>query len=233
MENDNNATPSRKKTPLIKIVLTVLVSLFFLFLAFIVYGVAINNNFYKLILVTSDSMAPVFRSGDLIMIVKVDPEQIKVGDIVTFQTKDRRLLTHRVVEIKEDGEYVTKGDANEEADYWSDGWKLKQVNAKYVARFPIMGRLIFWMKGLLVNETGAWLKDTKKLQMDMVAGERDNIPDENINEIPEEPAATPERTAPEPIITPEPTAAPEQTMTPEPAATSEQTEAVEDSTVTY
>mgnify|MGYP000441968385 FL=1 len=171
MENDNNATPSRKKTPLIKIVLTVLVSLFFLFLAFIVYGVAINNNFYKLILVTSDSMAPVFRSGDLIMIVKVDPEQIKVGDIVTFQTKDRRLLTHRVVEIKEDGEYVTKGDANEEADYWSDGWKLKQVNAKYVARFPIMGRLIFWMKGLLVNETGAWLKDTKKLQMDMVAGE--------------------------------------------------------------
>ena len=237
-DRNNNTSPSRK-TPLIKIVLTVLGSLLFLFLAFIAYGVAVNNSFYKLILVTSDSMTPVFKSGDLIMIVRVDPDQVKVGDIVTFQTKDHKLLTHRIVEIKEDGEIVTKGDANEEADRWSDGWKLKKVSAKYVARIPIVGRFMSWIKGSFVNETVAWLKDTKKLQIEMVAGVR-NIPDEDINKVPDEPTATPEPTEtseptmtpeptpiPAPTAIPEPTETPEPTMTPEPTATPEQTEVVE------
>jgi len=165
LDDKNNNTSPSKKTSLIKIVFTVLGSLLFLFLAFIAYGVAVNNSLYKLILVTSDSMTPVFKSGDLIMIVRVDPDQVKVGDIVTFQTKDHKLLTHRIVEIKEDGEIVTKGDANEEADRWSDGWKLKKVSAKYVARIPIVGRFMSWIKGSFVNETVAWLKDTKKLQI--------------------------------------------------------------------
>lgn len=234
-DRNNNTSPSRK-TPLIKIVLTVLGSLLFLFLAFIAYGVAVNNSFYKLILVTSDSMTPVFKSGDLIMIVRVDPDQVKVGDIVTFQTKDHKLLTHRIVEIKEDGEMVTKGDANEEADRWSDGWKLKKVSAKYVARIPIVGRFMSWIKGSFVNETGAWLKDTKKLQIEMVAGVRDRIPDENINKIPDGPTATPEpietsepTMTPEPTSIPAPTAIPVPTETPEPTMTPEPTDAVEDS----
>ena len=234
-DRNNNTSPSRK-TPLIKIVLTVLGSLLFLFLAFIAYGVAVNNSFYKLILVTSDSMTPVFKSGDLIMIVRVDPDQVKVGDIVTFQTKDHKLLTHRIVEIKEDGEIVTKGDANEEADRWSDGWKLKKVSAKYVARIPIVGRFMSWIKGSFVNETGAWLKDTKKLQIEMVAGVRDRIPDENINKIPDGPTATPEpietsepTMTPEPTSIPAPTAIPVPTETPEPTMTPEPTDAVEDS----
>ena len=104
-------------------------------------------------------MSPVFYSGDLIMSVKVASDQVKVGDIVTFQTKNRELLTHRVVEIKEDGEFVTKGDASEEADVWSDGWKLEKVTTKYITRIPVIGHFIVWMKGLFVQDTDAWLKD--------------------------------------------------------------------------
>ncbi len=53
-----------------------------------------------------------------------DPEKVKADDIVTFQTKSGEVLTHRVAEIKPDGEIVTKGDANNAPDSWEDGWKL-------------------------------------------------------------------------------------------------------------
>ena len=69
-------------------------------------------------------MNPTLEKGDLIMIVKLDPDQAKAGDIVTFATKDGEILTHRIIEIKEDGEIVTKGDANKTVDTWPNGWKL-------------------------------------------------------------------------------------------------------------
>ncbi len=228
---------SEKKTSLLKMVLLTLISLSVLFLAFVAYGAGVNNSLYKLILVTSDSMSPVFYSGDLIMIVKVDSDQVKVGDIVTFQTKNRELLTHRVVEIKEDGEFVTKGDANEEADVWSDGWKLKKVTTKYITRIPVIGHFIVWMKGLFVQGTGAWLKDTETLKANLAAGEWEAISatpvlsDSPEPIAPPESAESPELTAPlepaaplEPTAPPEPTVPPESTASPKPIETEEENE---------
>lgn len=142
-----------------------------LFLSFIVYGTSVSNRFYKLLIVTSGSMSPEFEAGDLIMIVRVDPYELKVDDIITFSTEDGKLLTHRIVELKKDGEIITKGDANKTADTWSGGWKLKKADTKYIAKFPMCGKVLTLLQGLIGNNTGAWLKDTKKIGMNFNSDE--------------------------------------------------------------
>ena len=43
---------------------------------------------YTPLVVKSDSMAPVFETGDLILIKKCDPSTLKVGDIICFHTTE-------------------------------------------------------------------------------------------------------------------------------------------------
>jgi len=148
--------------------LSILVVLIFLFLIFVGYGVGVNNRFYKLLVVTSGSMSPVFNAGDLIFITRMNSSEAKVGDIVTFLTRDGLLLTHRIVEIKNDGEIVTKGDANNTNDNWTDGWKLGEVGTKYIFKIPKLGYFISWWKGIF-NSTGALLNDKMVTNNQIVA----------------------------------------------------------------
>ena len=49
----------------------------------------------------------------------MDPEKLKVGDVITFRINETTRATHRIIEVTEmDGEvaFRTKGDANEHAD---------------------------------------------------------------------------------------------------------------------
>ncbi len=63
-----------------------------------------------------------FNGGDLIFVKTVKPEEIKVGDVISFfdpQGSGTAVVSHRVIEvINEDGEisFKTKGDANNSAD---------------------------------------------------------------------------------------------------------------------
>lgn len=160
-----------KKPSVWSIILIVFLVLLSLFLLFIGYGAGVNNRFYKLLMVTSGSMSPTFETGDLIMIVKIDPKKVKVGDIVTFQTKEKEILTHRVVEIKADSEIITKGDANEEIDSWTDGWKLGKVETIYLLKIPKLGQAISWLQHLFLTSTGAWLNDTQKIEVNLESGQ--------------------------------------------------------------
>ncbi len=98
------------------------------------------------LVVLSDSMAPTFNAGDLIIIKACDPSKLVEGDIITFHTiieNAYALNTHRINSIQEINgirSYTTKGDNNDIADMRmiSDG----DVVGKYVAKLPIMGRLI-------------------------------------------------------------------------------------------
>lgn len=68
--------------------------------------------------VQSGSMEPKIPVGSMVY-VKKNPENLKVGDVITFQLSGDVRGTHRIIEIlEENGEtaYRTKGDANEEAD---------------------------------------------------------------------------------------------------------------------
>ncbi len=63
--------------------------------------------------VMSDSMSPVFKKNDIIIIQ--EQNEYKVGDIVTYITDDGNIVTHRIIEENENGFY-TKGDNNNAKD---------------------------------------------------------------------------------------------------------------------
>ena len=96
--------------------------------------------------VQSDSMAPTFNKGDLIVIKKCDTSKLEVGDIVTFHTiidNEYALNTHRIAAIDEVNgmrSFTTKGDNNDVADTHiiSDG----DIVGKYVFALPQMGKVM-------------------------------------------------------------------------------------------
>lgn len=73
---------------------------------------------YQLKTVLSGSMEPEFQTGSILAIKETDdPTIYQKGDVITFQTEDENLVTHRITEVKQDGQlYVTKGDANDSID---------------------------------------------------------------------------------------------------------------------
>ena len=104
---------------------------------------------YTPLTVASDSMAPTFRQGDLIVIRKCDPAKLKEGDIITFHTiinNEYALNTHRISEIQDMGgvrSYVTKGDNNLIADVHmiADG----DIVGKFVTKLPGVGRVMSFL----------------------------------------------------------------------------------------
>ncbi len=76
---------------------------------------------YKLYVVLSGSMNPVFNTGSIIAVNDVDAASVAEGDIITFKNPadESMIVTHRVVEVEEEnGElvFITKGDANDAKD---------------------------------------------------------------------------------------------------------------------
>ena len=74
-----------------------------------------GNDIYA---VMSGSMEPYYHVGSLVIVDKhVSPEEISVGDPITFRMNSGAVATHRVVSIDEEArEFTTKGDANEVQD---------------------------------------------------------------------------------------------------------------------
>ena len=74
--------------------------------------------------VATESMTPVYKVGDAVLVMQVDPSELKVGDDVTYlgekETFKDKIITHRIIEIekKEDGTYKikTQGIANTAVD---------------------------------------------------------------------------------------------------------------------
>lgn len=76
------------------------------------------------LIVLTDSMYPEIKSGDIIICKDISPEDVKVGDVISFfDPEDKNgvaVVTHRVIEIitDDDGElyFRTKGDNNNAND---------------------------------------------------------------------------------------------------------------------
>ncbi|MDD6703452.1 MAG: signal peptidase I [Clostridiaceae bacterium] len=79
---------------------------------------------FSVLQVTSGSMEPEIPVGGIVIVRRVKPDSLKVGDVISFYSNDvdisGKVNTHRIIEIKqsESGEKIfrTKGDANEYAD---------------------------------------------------------------------------------------------------------------------
>jgi signal peptidase I len=104
--------------------------------------------------VLTGSMRPVIQPGDLIVSRATNPNNLRIGQIVTFQpvSGDPTLITHRIVNTTRnlDGELislVTRGDAN-----GSDDAPLvpEQVMGRMLYRIPRIGHL--------TNNTGGALQ---------------------------------------------------------------------------
>lgn len=92
--------------------------------------------------VLTGSMVPKFNPGDLIITMPVDGNEVKTGDIITFQPESANplLITHRVVStgftVSGEKVIVTKGDANDAND---PSIIPDQVMGKYIYHIPYLG----------------------------------------------------------------------------------------------
>lgn len=68
--------------------------------------------------VLSPSMTPKYQVGDLVYVKACSPENIVIGDVITYvANEDLLVVTHRVVKVdKEKRAFTTKGDANDSED---------------------------------------------------------------------------------------------------------------------
>ena len=72
--------------------------------------------------VLSGSMEPAYHVGALLYDKKVDPAELRPGDVITFMLDEETIVTHRIVEVVPDEEdpsvirFRTKGDANAAED---------------------------------------------------------------------------------------------------------------------
>ena len=78
---------------------------------------------YQIRTVLTGSMRPTMPEGSVVMVRPVAPSDLQVGDVITYRipVDDRRIVTHRIVDITEPGAQPvvrTKGDANNAPDPW-------------------------------------------------------------------------------------------------------------------
>lgn len=71
--------------------------------------------------VLTGSMTPTIPAGSLVLVVPQDPQTVRPGDVITFQTAPgvAEYVTHRVVKVQRNTEpmtFITKGDANKGID---------------------------------------------------------------------------------------------------------------------
>ena len=127
--------------------------------------------------VLSDSMAPRFSSGDIIIIAQVNPTDLNEGDIITFISRDPltfgEIITHQIEDIIEVNgllNFITKGINLNSID--STPVSEQEILGRFVFHIPYLGFLVNYvqttegfivsfvlpMSGLIIVEVGRFLK---------------------------------------------------------------------------
>ena len=98
---------------------------------------------YRIFHIVTGSMEPTLETGGNVVVKKVDPNTLEVGDIITFQSKDLQIYgqanTHRIIEIQHGNDgicFVTKGDANQRED-------ILKVEAS-----DVYGKVVFYTQAM-------------------------------------------------------------------------------------
>ncbi len=96
-------------------------------------------------IIVSQSMVPTININDGIVVKRVDNDNYKVGDIISYVTNDSRfkgsVVTHRIVTKENDtissSIYTTKGDNNLNVD--ANSVYTSMINGKVLFRIPKIG----------------------------------------------------------------------------------------------
>ncbi len=106
--------------------------------------------------VLSGSMEPSYPVGSMIYVKAAQPEDVAVGQPITFYLDEGLIATHRVVEIDESGQcFLTKGDANDVVDA---PVPYGNLIGKPLFCIPGLGKLSAWIAhppGIYVAESFA------------------------------------------------------------------------------
>lgn len=97
---------------------------------------------FKTFVIVSKSMEPTIMTSDAIVVEEVNPEDLKVGDIISFKDGES-INTHRIVEIiSENGKkkFRTKGDNNQSVD--KELVMTSKIQGKYQFRIKGFGKVI-------------------------------------------------------------------------------------------
>ena len=115
-----------------------------LILCFVLFAFLVPSAFSgSLAIVRSSSMEPAMRAGALAVMLPIDAEDVKVGDIIAFDPPwdpdPDVTVSHRVIGVQHDGQILfdTKGDATEDTDpYYVPA---RSVHGKVVFSIPYLG----------------------------------------------------------------------------------------------
>ena len=135
------------------------------FLAFVVnfidsrHNIKAGNNkktLFSAYTIVSPSMVPSINVLDVVVTKRVDnPEDLKKGDVITFNSTDYRYsgvtVTHRIQNIEKTsrGEYLftTKGDNNNTAD--SSRISFNEIYGRVLFRIPKIGYIQYYLSSIL------------------------------------------------------------------------------------
>ena len=132
----------RKTWKIVSAVLVIVIVLAALFLA----GMRLIG--WHVFTVVSGSMEPVYSVGDMIYVKPVEPEEIQVGDVITFVMNENLVVgTHRVTEVEQKDEHLyfhTKGDANASED--AVAVMDENVLGVPMLSIPLLGYISSWVQ---------------------------------------------------------------------------------------
>ena len=129
---------------------------------------------YEIYNVVSGSMEPALPTGSAVFVQYEEPTKIEIGDIVAYMDGGEP-VTHRVIENHMvEHELVTKGDANEVADFDPVPYRSLIGIVRY--SFPVLGYYLMALTGvagkaylicfagcgLLLNLIAAVLRDNRR-----------------------------------------------------------------------
>ena len=93
--------------------------------------------------ITSDSMAPAIRRGDLLLAARHNGAGLGPGTVVVFEEPGSgSLVSHRIALVNPDGTYSTRGDANRGLD--STPLRPEQVVGVGRLLVPLIGLPVVW-----------------------------------------------------------------------------------------
>lgn len=107
--------------------------------------------YYPVVIATA-SMEPNILVGDIVIIKKAKYNDVKVKDVIEYGV-DNYEIVHRVIEKRDDGTLICKGDNNESIDLFPV--KKQQINGIIKVRIPYLGYPTLFINDLL----GKNLKD--------------------------------------------------------------------------
>ena len=134
----------------------------FIFLILIIYNIVLlyisnidrTGTFsffsYKAYIISTTSMEPELKVGDVIIIKKAKEEDLKTGDIITYKLDNNERVTHRISQIieTEEKKYITKGDNNNIED--SKILTINDIEGKEIIKIPYLGNIVNLLKNGII-----------------------------------------------------------------------------------